>query len=442
MHLPLLLSSATLARVLLDSLWQALALTAVVALLLRLVPELSAAARSALWTGVLVALLALPLLTLLLPHPALPQNHTLHLAQDFGALLVALWAGAAAFRLTELGISATRLRRLLRSAVPAAPTTEIAALLATGPRRVRLCTSALVQKPSVAGFLRPCILLPPTLLAGLSEAELAQVVLHELEHLRRYDDWINLLQQISQVLLPLNPALVWLNRRLSFERELACDDQVLAGTHARKAYALCLARVAENSLAQRGASLALGILGRAPELKLRVERILRGPQPQLTRYQTRLASGMLLGCLVAGAGVLAHCPEWITFAPAAPMLAQVATLPALPPALATSAVVHGSGSYGHLQLASAILPARTTPAHLISHSPRVHTPAKPHIHRLRRTTLPDAPRLVPTRWSQTPALTPAQPRVRLANIVVDSGADTQVWYTAIAWRGGWLVVQL
>ena len=90
------------------------------------------------------------------------------------------------------------------------------------------------------GFFSPRILIPEELFERLTTMELEQIVLHEMGHLRRADDWMNLVQKIGLVLVPLNPALLWIERRLCFERELACDDAVLRSTRAPKAYATCL----------------------------------------------------------------------------------------------------------------------------------------------------------------------------------------------------------
>ena len=78
-----------------------------------------------------------------------------------------------------------------------------------------------MARPSVLGFFRPRILVPPELLKALSPRELRQVVVHEMEHLHRADDWTNLLQKVGLVLFPLNPVLLWVERRLCAERELA-----------------------------------------------------------------------------------------------------------------------------------------------------------------------------------------------------------------------------
>ncbi len=88
-------------------------------------------------------------------------------------------------------------------------------------------------------------------------------MLHEVGHLRRADDWINLLQKLSLVVFPLNPMLMWIERRLCLERELACDDDVLRLTKAPKAYATCLTNLAERRLEPQSGGVVAGRLGKA-----------------------------------------------------------------------------------------------------------------------------------------------------------------------------------
>src|SRR6185437_3945051 len=154
------------------------------------------------------------------------------------------------------------------------------------------------------------------LLQELSESELRQVILHEMEHLRRGDDWINLLQKLALVLFPLNPALVWVERRLCAERELACDDRVLHAGSGRKAYALCLTHLAEYALVKRSFSLVLGAWERRPELVRRVHRILAGPVLSMGRRPALAAMGTVTAGALACTLVLAHAPQVVRFAPA------------------------------------------------------------------------------------------------------------------------------
>jgi len=180
---------------------------------------------------------------------------------------------------------------------------------------VELCTSDEVDRPTVIGFFVPKIVLPAWLLEKLTPAELEQVVLHESGHLGRADDWMNLLQKIALVVFPLNPALAWVERRLCFERELACDERVLRETGAPKAYASCLATLAEYRLGRRGLSLAIGILGRESELGQRVGRILRRGALMKPWHAKLVLGGAMLGLVVAATG-LERCPQLVGFSDA------------------------------------------------------------------------------------------------------------------------------
>jgi hypothetical protein len=181
-----------------------------------------------------------------------------------------------------------------------------------GQRRAQICTSDEVDRPTVIGFFSPKILIPEWLLEKLSPAELEQIVLHESGHLGRADDWMNLLQKIALVVFPLNPALAWVERRLCFERELAVDERVLRATGAPKAYAACLATLAEYRLGRRALALALGALGRESELGRRVGRILRRGERMKPLHAKLVLGGAMLGLLVAASG-FERCPQVVSF---------------------------------------------------------------------------------------------------------------------------------
>jgi len=217
-------------------------------------------------------------------------------------------------------VSAVRLHGLASRALPVQANGALLAIVqgdrGRGRRRAELCTSMEVERPSVFGFFRPRILIPPALMESLPTEDLRQVVVHEMEHLRRGDDWTNLLQKVGLALFPLNPALLWVERRVCAERELACDDRVLDSGGARKAYATCLTRLAEYSIVRRSLSLALGAWERQSELVRRVNRLLRGPDDLLRGRQAAQVTGSLLAGVLGGAIALAHAPQIVSFGPA------------------------------------------------------------------------------------------------------------------------------
>ena len=371
--------AATAASALVAATWQGAVLAIAVLLGLRLVPSASAAARSLLWTGAFVLVVLLHFLPFL-PHtrwqgPSGPGANGMVQVGPLWALgLGCLWLALSGYRAWLLGLSAARLHGIARRAREASPEVIQAlshlvsqALSANAlragfihpsgwrSRRVAICTSTEVDRPCVVGLLSPRILMPPALLAELSAPELEQIILHELEHLRRADHWTNLVQKLVLVLFPLNPVLLWIEHRLCAERELACDDQVLRQTRARKVYAGCLARLAEHSLVARGASLALGAWERQSELSRRVYRILLQPQASsVGTRRTTVATALLFLGLVTGFLELSQAPSVISFAgnPASAQL-SLAALAGRPA---------GGAELPAAQLPAAQLPAAQLPA--------------------------------------------------------------------------------
>ncbi|QDU87270.1 Regulatory protein BlaR1 [Pirellulimonas nuda] len=120
-------------------------------------------------------------------------------------------------------------------------------------RRVALLACDRVAQPVLIGVLRPAILLPPALLAGLSTDELELVLLHELAHVRRWDNLVNLLQRVIEALLFFHPAVWIASRWVRRDREECCDALVVDATGRRQAYAGLLVRVAQSVLEGRPA---------------------------------------------------------------------------------------------------------------------------------------------------------------------------------------------
>ena len=299
-----------------SGLWQGLVLSVAVWICLRLMPKTTAAIRFVVWTAVFAVLALLPLL------------HAYGLRGDGGAAghgafvqvdvrwslaIAALWLAVSMVRAVKLVIGAVQLRGIWKRATPVEMSTDWdSALAAAGWRGAMVCTSADVDRPSVIGFFSPRILIPREMFERLTTSELEQIVLHEMGHLRRADDWINLLQKISLVLVPLNPVLLWIERRLCFERELACDDAVLRFTKAPKAYATCLTNLAEQRLGRRAAALSLGAWEKQSELVQRVHSILRRSEG-MGRTQAGVVMSVLVLGLVGGAAELSRCPQVVSF---------------------------------------------------------------------------------------------------------------------------------
>ena len=304
--------------------WEGIVLAAGVGICLRLVPKTTAAVRFAIWTAVFGVLAVLPLVhaySLDSGVGAPGRAAWVHVDVRWSFVIASVWLAASLTRGVKLAMSAVRLRGIWKRAEVVEGCDEV--LLAAGFNGVQICTSSEVDRPSVIGFFSPRILIPRELFAELTTAEFGQIVLHEVGHLRRADDWINLLQKLSLVVFPLNPVLMWIERRLCLERELACDDAVLRLTKAPKAYATCLTNLAGHRLGRRAAALSLGAWERQSELARRVQSILRGGDV-MGRTQARVLIGVLVAGLVSGSVELARCPQFVSFSQTAQPVAVAA----------------------------------------------------------------------------------------------------------------------
>lgn len=236
-----------LAGAFIASVWQGAVLAVSIGMCLRWMPGLASRYRWLLWLSTFLVAGLLSVATLL--HAAfghsMEKAAEIQIASSWALWLAAVWFALSLYRAVRLLHGAGSLLGILRRSQPM----DAALLPAWGSGTVpKICSSVEVDVPCVAGFCSPRILLPADLVKSTTNAELAQILLHEYEHLRRRDVWTNLMQKVGLTLFPLNPVLLWVDRRLCAERELACDDGVLRATNAPKAYATCLTRLAETSL--------------------------------------------------------------------------------------------------------------------------------------------------------------------------------------------------
>jgi multidrug resistance efflux pump/beta-lactamase regulating signal transducer with metallopeptidase domain len=111
-------------------------------------------------------------------------------------------------------------------------------------RRVALGICARLKAPILVGIFKPMILLPPAALAGWSVEQLEMVLLHELAHVRRWDNFVNLVQRIVEALLFFHPAVWWISAWVRLERESCCDQIVVSRTGKPREYAETLAAFA------------------------------------------------------------------------------------------------------------------------------------------------------------------------------------------------------
>jgi beta-lactamase regulating signal transducer with metallopeptidase domain len=273
------------------------ALAIVVAVALRLVPQKNSQTRFAVWFATLVAVVVLPVLQMGTGFGAAGQSRIagldsrralLTISTSWAEYILLGWAALAGAGLLRVAAGVWQVRGLRRGCAELdsrSLSAELQAVVAESRKRrpVSILVSPTLDVPTAIGFLRPAILIPAWLAESDAAAELKHVLLHELAHLRRWDDWTNLAQKLAKAVLFFHPGVWWIERKLSLDREMACDDDVLAKTSNPRIYAECLARVAERSFLRRQMALAQAAVSRMKQLSVRVTWILAEDRPRSTR---------------------------------------------------------------------------------------------------------------------------------------------------------------
>jgi hypothetical protein len=291
---------------------------------LRLLPRQNSRTRFAVWLIALLAVVVLPaaefgfserLRSGELPFAGARPWFTLH--ASWGLFLLAVWAVAAFIASLRVAVGLWRLRELRRSCVPLevlsmGPEIQKAIADFASSRSITLAQSEQLSVPAAIGFFNPMVIIPSWALKELPSEELSVILLHEFAHLRRWDDWTNLLQKIVKAILVFHPAVWWIENRLSLEREMACDDAVLAETANPKGYAKCLVAFLEKSFARRSLAMAQAAVHRAREASLRLAQILdsrRSRSQSMWKPALGMVGAFSLACLI----LVPRGPQFVAF---------------------------------------------------------------------------------------------------------------------------------
>ncbi|MVM33520.1 hypothetical protein GO755_26015 [Spirosoma sp. HMF4905] len=158
---------------------------------------------------------------------------------------------------------------------------------------ITLVQSELVNIPVTVGVLKPVILLPMGLLFQLPPEQIDTILWHELAHIWRRDYLINLLQSLVEIVFFFNPGLLWLSALIREEREVCCDDVVLAHTAQKTNYLEALFAFQTYSAQPAGYTMALGFGNQ--QLMNRLKRMVSQENKRLSVVEKIvLLSGLLL----------------------------------------------------------------------------------------------------------------------------------------------------
>jgi TonB family protein len=329
-----------------------------------------AAVRHLVWTAAAASVLALPLLSLILPAVRMPVGGTLSALVpditfqagatagaatasrlgpaapqtkpapakspiDWRLPLLLIWAAGALVALARMAVAAAVIATMRRRARPHPAQTEGVALAkAIGIiHAVDVLQTPAGSMPMTCGLLRPAIFLPAD--AADWDAERRRVVLlHELAHVYRGDAGAHILARLALALHWWNP-LAWIAWRESLkERERAADDLVLLAGERASAYAGHLLEVARALQSKSPMAWTALAMARRSQLEGRLLAIL---DPRIPRHSVARVSALATVLLAIG-----------TVAPFAAMRAQDQPAPQLTTQQDVDATIRTATNYAVL----------------------------------------------------------------------------------------------
>jgi TonB family protein len=129
--------------------------------------------------------------------------------------------------------------------------------------------------PMAIGWIKPVVLIPVTMLSGLTPAQLDMLILHELAHIRRHDYLVNFIQTLVEIFLFFHPGVRWVSKQMRNEREYCSDDIAVQHCGNPVAYAHTLADTASICNSHRNHSIpAMAMAASGGDLKQRVIRLI------------------------------------------------------------------------------------------------------------------------------------------------------------------------
>ncbi len=272
-------------------------------------------ARLAMWQGLLLVLLLLPIVEpWTVPPPLVAPTATAFITSTASAPAPAravvfhwrpeywIWliAAGAALRLTWVAVGFLRLRRYRKQA----------RLLAEPPLRfaseaARWYASDSISGPVTYGWRHPVILLPSKALElppDLCEA----IECHELIHVHR-GDWLRVLAEtLVRSVLWFHPAVWFVMNRIQLAREQAVDQEAVSLLQNRERYLDALVAVASYQLgAGLGSDVAPAFL-RKRHLLARVEAVVKEAEvKEMAMSRSRRLAAVTAACSVLPAAALA-----------------------------------------------------------------------------------------------------------------------------------------
>ncbi|HZV64736.1 MAG TPA: M56 family metallopeptidase [Telluria sp.] len=221
--------------------------------------------------------------------------------------IVGFWAACAGALAVRMALGLLWVGRVARShgSDPRlqACVARLAAQFGVG-REVRLRVVDNLASPITAGWWRPVVLVPASLVSGMPHDLLEALLAHEMAHVKRFDYLVNLGQNVVEVLLFYHPAVWWISGRIRIEREQIADDLAARQLGEPRRLALALSELERLQFSTHHLAQAAN----GGDLMSRIKRLIH-PDTQALNWKAAIpVFGLAAACLAGCAHTPAAAP--------------------------------------------------------------------------------------------------------------------------------------
>jgi bla regulator protein blaR1 len=247
--------------------------------------------------------------------PVLRRAHSVAIAPQNSAsllpgIIAAVWLCGFVAVIFVWCVRWCRMSAALRNAVPLLDGREVKALrrierVGCVRKRIEMFLSRASLEPGIFGIARPVLVWPEGISARLDDAHVEAILAHEVGHVRRRDNLFAAIHMLVEAIFWFHPLVWFLGMRLVEEREVACDEEVLALGSEREVYAESILKICEFCVSSPLACVS-GVTG--ADLKRRITRIMTNRTARRLDFGKKLLLGVagLVAIAVPVAFGLAH----------------------------------------------------------------------------------------------------------------------------------------
>jgi beta-lactamase regulating signal transducer with metallopeptidase domain len=183
-----------------------------------------------------------------------------------------------------------------------------------------------LESPMTAGWWKPIVILPSSLLTGMPVELIEALLAHEVAHVKRMDYLVNLFQSAIEIALFYHPAVWWISKQIRIEREQIADDLAAGLLGEPRRLALALSELEQFQFSHPQPALS----AHGGNLMSRIKRLVR-PELPAKAFSWKLTLP-LLGISSACAVLVAQATA-MNVTPVTPAVASIAAPVAVSTAL-------------------------------------------------------------------------------------------------------------